>query len=218
MECQTQSVGIGVQALSGLLELSDRGISLARTSTKGFHTMAWDIDTTHSSIEFTAKHMMVSNVKGRFTSFSGDAHLDEANPANSRVDVTIDLASLTTGAEGRDNHLRSADFFDVEHFPTATFHSTKVEPIGEDHLRVTGDLTIRGITKPVTLDVTVEGKVKDMQGKDRYGFTATTSFSRKEFGLEWNVALESGGWLVSDKITIAIDAQVIAPAEVAVAD
>ena len=180
--------------------------------------MAWDIDTAHSSIEFTAKHMMVSNVKGRFTSFSGDAHLDEANPADSRVDVTIDLASLTTGAEGRDNHLRSADFFDVEHHPVATFHSTHVEPLGEDRLRVTGDLTIRGVTKPVTLDVTVEGKVKDMQGKDRYGFTATTSFSRKEFGLEWNVALESGGWLVSDKITIAIDAQVIAPAEVAVAD
>jgi len=180
--------------------------------------MAWDIDTTHSSIEFTAKHMMVTNVKGRFARFSGDAHLDETNPANSRVDVTIDLASLTTGAEGRDNHLRSADFFDVENHPTATFHSTTVEKVGEDRLRVMGDLTIRGITKPVTLDVTVEGKVKDMQGKDRYGFTATTSFSRKDFGLEWNVALESGGWLVSDKITIAIDAQVIAPAEVAVAD
>jgi polyisoprenoid-binding protein YceI len=180
--------------------------------------MAWDIDTAHSSIEFTAKHMMVTNVKGRFTRFSGDAHLDETNPANSRVDVTIDLASLTTGTEGRDNHLRSADFFDVENHPTATFNSTKVEKVGEDRLRVTGDLTIRGVTKPVTLDATVEGKVKDMQGKDRYGFTATTSFSRKDFGLEWNVALESGGWLVSDKITIAIDAQVIAPAEVAVAD
>jgi polyisoprenoid-binding protein YceI len=180
--------------------------------------MAWDIDTTHSSIEFTAKHMMVTNVKGRFTRFSGDAHLDETNPANSRVDVTIDLASLTTGTEGRDNHLRSADFFDVENHPTATFNSTKVEKVGEDRLRVTGDLTIRGVTKPVTLDATVEGKVKDMQGKDRYGFTATTSFSRKDFGLEWNVALESGGWLVSDKITIAIDAQVVAPAEVAVAD
>jgi polyisoprenoid-binding protein YceI len=162
--------------------------------------------------------MMVTNVKGRFTRFSGDAHLDETNPANSRVDVTIDLASLTTGTEGRDNHLRSADFFDVENHPTATFNSTKVEKVGEDRLRVTGDLTIRGVTKPVTLDATVEGKVKDMQGKDRYGFTATTSFSRKDFGLEWNVALESGGWLVSDKITIAIDAQVIAPAEVAVAD
>lgn len=173
--------------------------------------MAWDIDTAHTTIEFTAKHMMVTNVKGRFNKFSGDAHLDEQNPANSKVDVTIDLASLTTGNEGRDNHLRSADFFDVEHYPTATFHSSKVEQRGEDRLRVIGDLTIRGVTKPVTLDVTVEGKFKDMQGKDRYGFTATTSFSRKEFGLEWNVALESGGWLVSDKITIAIDAQVIAP-------
>ena len=175
--------------------------------------MAWDIDTAHSTIEFTAKHMMVTNVKGRFNSFSGDAHLDEQQPANSKVDVTIDLASLSTGNEGRDNHLRSADFFDVEHYPTATFHSTKVEPVGEDRLRVIGDLTIRGVTKSVTLDVTVEGKFKDMQGRDRYGFTATTSFSRKEFGLEWNVALESGGWMVSDKITIAIDAQVIAPVE-----
>ena len=173
--------------------------------------MAWDIDTAHSTIEFIAKHMMVTNVRGRFTTFSGDAHLDEEHPEQSRVDVTIDLASLTTGAEARDNHLRSADFFDVAKSPTATFHSTKVERRGEDRLLVTGDLTIRGITKPVTLDVTVEGKFKDMQGKERYGFSASTSFSRKEFGLEWNVALESGGWLVSDKITIAIDAQVIAP-------
>lgn len=175
--------------------------------------MAWDIDTSHSTIEFTAKHMMVTNVRGRFNSFSGDAHLDEANPANSKVDVTIDLASLTTGNDGRDGHLRSADFFDVEHYSTATFHSTSVEPLSQDHLRIVGDLTIHGVTKPVTLDVNVEGKVKDMQGRDRYGFTATTSFSRKEFGLEWNVALESGGWLVSDKINISIDAQVIAPAE-----
>lgn len=177
--------------------------------------MAWDIDTAHSSIEFTAKHMMVTNVKGRFTRFSGDAHLDETNPANSRVDVTIDLASLTTGTEGRDNHLRSADFFDVENHPTATFYSTKVEKVGEDRLRVTGDLTIRGVTKPVTLDVTVEGKVKDMQGKDRYGFTATTSFSRKDFGLEWNVALESGGWLVSDQVKISLEVEVVDKAAVA---
>ncbi len=179
--------------------------------------MAWDIDTAHSTIEFIAKHMMVTNVRGRFTNFSGDAHLDEEHPEQSRVDVTIDLASLMTGAEARDNHLRSADFFDVAEYPTATFHSTKVERRGEDRLLVTGDLTIRGITKPMTLDVTVEGKFKDMQGKERYGFSASTSFSRKEFGLEWNVALESGGWLVSDKITIAIDAQVIAPAEEPVA-
>lgn len=180
--------------------------------------MAWEFDTAHTTIDFTAKHMMVTNVRGRFERFSGDAHIDEVNPANSKVDVSIDLASLTTGNEGRDNHLRSADFFNVENHPTATFHSTKVEALSKDHLRVTGDLTIRGETKPVTLDVNIEGKFKDMQGKDRYGFTASTSFSRKEFGLEWNVALESGGWLVSDKITIAIDAQVIAPAEVAVAD
>ena len=179
--------------------------------------MAWDIDTAHSTIEFIAKHMMVTNVRGRFTNFSGDAHLDEEHPEQSRVDVTIDLASLTTGAEARDNHLRSADFFDVAEYPTATFHSTKVERRGEDRLLVTGDLTIRGITKPVTLDVTVEGKFRDMQSKERYGFSASTSFSRKEFGLEWNVALESGGWLVSDKITIAIDAQVIAPVEEPVA-
>lgn len=180
--------------------------------------MAWEFDTAHTTIDFTAKHMMVSNVRGRFTSFSGDAHIDEKNPTNSKVDVTIDLASITTGNEGRDNHLRSADFFDVANHPTATFHSTKVEPLSEDHLRVIGDLTIRGVTKPVTLDVNVEGKTKDMQGQERYGFSASTSFSRKEFGLEWNVALESGGWLVSDKITIAIDAEVFAPAEVAVAD
>jgi polyisoprenoid-binding protein YceI len=175
--------------------------------------MAWEIDALHSTIEFAAKHMMVTNVKGRFDKFSGNVYLDEENPVNSRVDVTIDLASLSTNAEARDNHLRSADFFDVEHYPTATFHSTSVEPVSKDRLRVVGDLTIHEVTKPVTLDIIIEGKFKDMQGKDRYGFTASTSLSRKEFGLEWNVALESGGWLVGDKITISIDAQVIAPVE-----
>lgn len=176
--------------------------------------MAWTIDTAHSAIEFSVKHMMVSTVKGRFPAFTGEANIDEANPANSNVNVTIDVNSITTGTDGRDGHLRSADFFDVEKYPTATFSSTKVEKLGEDHLRVVGDLTVRGVTKPVTLDVQVEGKVKDMQGNDRYGFSATTSFSRKEFGLEWNVALDSGGWLVSDLIKIAIDAQVVAPAQV----
>jgi polyisoprenoid-binding protein YceI len=186
---------------------------------KGFYDMAWDFDTAHSSIEFTAKHMMVTNVKGHFASFKGDAHIDEQNPANSKVDVTIDVASITTGNEGRDNHLRSPDFFDVAKFPTATFHSTSVEAVGQDRLRVTGDLTIRDVTKPVTLDVSVEGKVKNPYGKELYAISATTSFSRKEFGLEWNVALESGGWLVSDKVNIAIEVQVIAPAaEVAAAD
>jgi len=181
--------------------------------------MTWDIDTTHSSIEFTAKHMMVTNVKGHFNGFSGTVHIDEAHPANSNVDVNIDVASLTTGADARDGHLRSADFFDVEKYPTASFKSTRVEQAGEDRLRVVGDLTVHGVTKPVTLDVTIEGKFKDMQGRDRYGISATTSFSRKEFGLEWNVALESGGWLVSDKVNIAIEAQVIAPvAETAAAN
>lgn len=173
--------------------------------------MAWEIDNSHSSIEFSVKHMMVTNVKGHFNTFNGTVNIDEANPANSSVEVTIDVASITTGNEGRDGHLHSADFFEVAKYPTATYKSTSVEQVGDDKLKVNGELTVHGVTKSLPLDVTVEGKFKDMQGKDRYGISASTSFSRKEFGLEWNVALESGGWLVSDKVNIAIEAQVVAP-------
>ncbi len=177
--------------------------------------MAYEIDPNHSTVEFAAKHMMITTVRGRFKKFSGTLHIDEQNPANSQVDVTIDASSIDTGAEARDNHLRSADFFDVAKYPTITFKSTRVEALGGEKYRVTGDLTIHGVTRPQTLEVEREGSIKDMQGKQRQSFSATGKLSRKDFGLEWNVALESGGWLVGDEIKLDIEAQVIETASVA---
>jgi len=174
--------------------------------------MAWEIDQSHSLIEFSVKHMMVTTVKGRFTKFAGKIDLDEANPAASVVDVTIDTNSVATGDEKRDGHLRSPDFFDVEQYPTITYKSTRVELTGHDSARVTGDLTIKGVSHPVTLEVTREGETKNMRGERLMGFSVRTSFSRKDWGLNWNVALETGGVLVSDKITVAIDAEVFEPA------
>lgn len=174
--------------------------------------MAWEFDPAHSQIEFSAKHMMFTTVKGRFDKFSGIFELDEQHPASSRVDVTIDAASLTTGVEYRDNHLRSGDFLDVEKYPTITFKSTQVTLEGEHKARVTGDLTIHGVTRPITLDVTREGQYKDLQGQRREAYSANATISRKDWGLEWNVALESGGWLVGDAIKIAIETEVLEPA------
>ena len=170
--------------------------------------MAWEFDPAHTQIEFVAKHMMVTTVRGRFDRFTGTFDLDTANPANSKVDVAIDATSITTGQEQRDGHVRGADFFDVEQYPTITFKSTQVKPNGTDHAAVTGDLTIKGVTRPVVLDVTREGHFTDLYGNTREAYSATTSISRKEWGLNWNVALESGGWLVSDQIKINIETQV----------
>lgn len=170
--------------------------------------MKYEFDAAHSQIEFTVKHMMVSTVRGRFNKFSGDLDLDEQNPAASSVDFTIDVASVDTNQEARDNHLRSPDFFDIAQFPTITYKSTKVEPQGDNRYRVTGDLTIHGVTKPHTLEVTREGPATSPYGKQVNAFSMDTKISRKEFGLEWNVALESGGWLVSDEVKIHIEAEV----------
>ncbi len=176
--------------------------------------MAWELDTHHSLLEFSAKHMMVTTVKGRFKTFSAEVSLDERQPTASSAAVTIDIDSLDTGDANRDGHLRSADFFDVAQFPTATFKTTKIERKGDDHYRVLGDLTIRGVTHEVPLDVTIEGTFTNMQGRRGVAFTAHSTFSRKDFDLNWNVALETGGWLVSDKVNIAIEAQVLESARV----
>jgi polyisoprenoid-binding protein YceI len=171
--------------------------------------MAWGIDPAHTLIEFSAKHMMVTTVKGHFTKFSGDIEIDEQHPDASRVDITIEAASLDTGMAPRDQHLRSADFLDVEHFPTITYKSKRVEVKGENHATVVGDLTIRGVTREVPLDVSLEGQQKGMDGKRRAGFSINAKLSRKDFGLEWNVALESGGWLVSDAVKVNVEAEVV---------
>jgi polyisoprenoid-binding protein YceI len=171
--------------------------------------MSWTLDAVHSQINFSVKHMMISTVRGRFDTFSGTLELNETNPHLSNFEVTIDLASVNTGDAGRDGHLRNTDFFETEKFPTATFRSTRVEKAGDEEYRIYGDLTLHGVTREVPLTATLEGFTKDMQGNRRAGFTVRAAISRKDFDLNWNVALETGGVLVSDKVNLEIDAQVI---------
>jgi polyisoprenoid-binding protein YceI len=171
--------------------------------------MIWEIDPAHSTVEFAVKHMMVTTVKGRFKQFSGRIEVNDENPLVSSVTATIQTASIDTGQEQRDAHLRSADFFDVAQYPTIAFTSKRIEQLGEDRYRLIGDLTLHSATREVPLEVTFEGEVRDMQGKRRASYTLETSINRKDFGLNWNVALESGGWLVSETVKIAIEAQVI---------
>ena len=170
----------------------------------------WSIDPIHSLVEFSARHMMVATVKGRFTDVKGSLEFDPANLANSRVDVEIGAASITTGDAQRDGHLRSPDFLDVDNYPTISFVSTRVEPRGEDRARIAGDLTIHGITREVVLDAELNGVGQSPFGKTVAGFTAHTSINRKDFGLNWNVALETGGWLVSDTIKVNLEIEAIA--------
>jgi polyisoprenoid-binding protein YceI len=177
--------------------------------------MAWEIDTAHSSVGFAVKHMMVSTVRGSFKQFEGTIHLDEQNPAASQVDVTVYTDSIDTGDERRDGHLKSPDFFDAATYPTMTFTSTQVEKLSDEKFRVTGDLTIRGTTRQVPLEVELAGESRDMQGQRRAGFEVTGSLSRKEFGLNWNVALETGGWLVGDTVKLVIEAEVFEPTQAA---
>jgi polyisoprenoid-binding protein YceI len=169
----------------------------------------WNIDTSHSGVHFSVRHMVIAKVRGAFDRFSGSVLLDEVNPAASKVSVRIDAASIDTREEKRDAHLRSADFFDVEKYPELTFESTKVEKLDDERYRVTGALTIHGITKEVVLDAESLGTGKDPWGNDRIAFSATTSVNRKDFGLSWNQALETGGVLVGEKIDISLDVQAV---------
>jgi polyisoprenoid-binding protein YceI len=170
----------------------------------------WDIDLAHSSIHFWVRHLMVSKVRGRFTTWRGELEFDEANPSESRVEVQIDASSIDTKEAQRDNHLRSADFLDVEKYPTITFRSTGVTSAGEEkRYQLTGDLTIRGITRPVVLDVEYAGRVRDPWGGERVGFTARTSIDRKDFGVTWNQTLDAGGVVVGDKVEIDIEIEAV---------
>jgi len=168
----------------------------------------WTIDPYHSSAEFAVKHLMVSTVRGRFGGVEGALRIDEADPAASSVSASIDVATVATGVEQRDQHLRSGDFFGAEEFPRMTFASTRVERRDGERWRVTGDLTVRDVTKQVVLETESEGRGQDMDGKERAGFTATTTLNRKDFGLTWNALLETGGVAVGDtvKITLGIEA------------
>lgn len=180
-------------------------------------TTTWKIDPAHTNVEFSVRHLMITTVKGRFTDVSGTVKIDDADPARSEVDVTINAASIDTREQQRDTHLRSADFFDVEKYPTITFRSTRVEPGQDGRLKVVGDLTIRGVTKSVTLDVAPEGRAKDPWGGERAGFSASTRINRSDFGLTWNQALETGGVMVGDRIDIAIDVEAVRQAATQVA-
>jgi polyisoprenoid-binding protein YceI len=173
-------------------------------------TSTWKIDPVHSGAEFKVKHMMISNVKGQFTAVTGVATLDEADVTKSRIEATIDAASVNTRDVQRDAHLKSADFFDVERFPTLSFKSKRVARAGGDELAVTGDLTIHGVTREVTFDV--EGPTlpaKDPWGNTRVGVSATTKISRKDYGLTWNAGLETGGFLVGDDVTVTLDVEFV---------
>ncbi len=165
----------------------------------------WNFDLTHSNVDFSVRHLLVSKVRGRFNKWSGSLLIDDANPSASSVEVQIDAASVDTSEPKRDEHLRSADFFDVEKYPHLTFKSTKVEDLGGDRLRVIGDLTLHGVTRPVILDVERGGSVRDPWGFQRAGFTVTASVDRKDFGITFNQTLDQGGLALGDKVSISID-------------
>jgi polyisoprenoid-binding protein YceI len=169
----------------------------------------WNIDSSHSSVGFAVRHLMVSKVRGRFVNWRGTFGFDEDNPANTRVEIEIDADSIETKEDKRDAHLRSADFLDAEHHPKLHFRSTGVKRVDDENFEMVGDLTIRGTTRPVALTVEYAGRTKDPWGGERVGFSAHTSISRKDFGLEWNVALEAGGVLVGDKVEIQIELEAI---------
>jgi polyisoprenoid-binding protein YceI len=168
----------------------------------------WNVDETHTSVEFSVRHLMIAKVKGRFGKVSGTVATATGDFGDAVIDVTIDATSIDTRQEQRDAHLRSADFFDVERYPTLRFVSTRVQA-GGDGWQVVGDLTIRDVTRQVTLQVTEEGRGKDPWGGDRAGFSATTSIDRGDYGLTWNQALETGGIVVGDEIKISIDAELV---------
>jgi polyisoprenoid-binding protein YceI len=168
----------------------------------------YTIDTTHTRLGFSARHAMVTTVRGQFTDFTGTAHIDTANPAASTVALTIRTASIDTGVADRDGHLKSGDFFDAEANPEITFVSTKVERDGDDW-DVTGDLTIKGVSRPVTIGFEANGSARDPFGNLRVGFEGATTINHKDWGLSWNAALETGGVLVSEKIKLEFDVSAI---------
>jgi len=175
--------------------------------------MNWHIDYKHSNIEFTARHMMFTKVRGRFEEFEGEINFDPSNPTNTTINVEIDTASIKTNDNDRDNHLRSADFLQVEVYPIIKFVSKRIEQQDKNSGTLIGDLTIRGQTREVSLDVDYYGLQADPWGGTRAVFSGETTINRKDWGLTWNVALEAGGFLVSDKLDIDIEIQLVQETE-----
>lgn len=169
----------------------------------------WTIDPVHSEIGFKVRHMMVSNVKGKFRNFDVDITTEDNDFTTAQIKVDTEVASITTDNEQRDNHLKSADFFDATNHPHLHFESTNITKLSEDEYKLTGNLTIRGTTKEVTLDTEFGGIIKDPYGNERAGFTLSGKINRKDFGLNWNAALETGGLVVADEIKLNIEAEII---------
>ncbi len=168
----------------------------------------WKLDPTHTSVEFSAKHLMITTVKGTIADIEGTINVDERNPQNSSVEATLKTASIDTRTDQRDQHLRSADFFDVEKFPEIKFRSTRIEG-NQESFKLTGDLTIRDVTKPIALDVEFEGRNRDPWGGERIGFSAKGKIDRREFGLTYNQVLETGGVVVGNDIKINLEVEAI---------
>lgn len=175
-------------------------------------TSVWNIDADHSEVGFAVKHLMVATVRGTFRRFSGKVVLNEENIKASTIEAEIDVASIDTRQEQRDAHLRTSDFFDAENFPAITFRSNKIEHLRHGYYRALGELTIRGVTRAVVLDVEETGRGGDPWGNQRIGYSARTSINREEFGLTWNQALEAGGVLVGSEVKITMDVQIVKPA------
>ena len=192
-----------------LAQLDKEGMIMTavQTAPTGAKTV-WKLDPAHTLVEFSAKHLMISTVKGRISDVDGVIYVDPNEPFNSSVEVTMNAATLDTRLEQRDQHLRSGDFLDVEKFPVIKFRSTDIQG-DEQNFKLTGDLTIRDITRPITLDVTFEGQTKDPWGGERIGFSATGKFDRRDFGLTWNVILESGGLTVANDIKIQLEVEAV---------
>ena len=185
--------------------MTDTGTSVAQETLTGDYTL----DLAHTRIGFAARHAMVTKVRGQFNEFSGSAHLDTENPANSKVEITIQVASIDTRNAQRDEHLRSNDFLAMDENPQITFASTSVRPAGDATFEVTGDLTIKGVTNPIAIPFSYEGAAKDPFGNLRVGFEGSVTINRKDYGITWNAALETGGVLVSDKVTLEFEISAI---------
>src|SRR3954451_5214882 len=181
------------------------------TSTSSAIDLSGDytLDVAHTQLGFVARHAMVTKVRGRFREFEGKAHLDAAHPDKSTASVVIQAKSIDTGNAARDAHLRSNDFLDMAQYPQITFHSTAVEKIDDEHYKMTGDLSIKGVTRPVTLDIAFTGVAVDPFGNIRAGFEGSCTLNRKDWGVAWNAPLETGGLLVSDKVNLEIEVSAV---------
>jgi polyisoprenoid-binding protein YceI len=179
------------------------------TTTTPSLTGTYTVDPTHSRIGFVARHAMITKVRGSFNDFEGTGYFDSENPEASKLQLTIRAASIDTRNADRDAHLRSNDFFDMDTYPEITFISTAVQPVDGDHYQVTGDLTIKGITKPVTIDFEFTGAAADPFGNNRIGFEGRTTVNRKDWGVNWNAALEAGGVLVSENVTLEFEVSAV---------